>query len=295
MRDGPPGSMGLRLVAAAGLLAVATGTGFDTSSWQLRSSGGDAGTGSSAVGAAMAAWQVNKIGAMVSEFSRDVCTPINVYCANAKCCSGLVCEPVLDGSGVLQPLCAVPDASQMDGNACYDDEHICYFHHQCCSGRCIDDDGDTIFTCEVNASNPHRKPFMPRGDTGTKKSVHYGPVDDHIPTVAIILLVVGVVGVLGAVVHKVTRKHLDQWNEAVDKIPPTAWNGGTVAVENRYNGWYFDGGELSEKAEIGGYQAVPGSDELEGPPVPPRDYSDDADAFTDIATTPPRPAVDYTN
>ena len=99
MWDGPPGTMSLRLVAAAGLLAVAAGTGFDSGSWHVRSSSSDsaaaavaAETGTSAVGASMAAWQVHKaVGALVS--GQDVCIPINVYCANAKCCSGLVCEP----------------------------------------------------------------------------------------------------------------------------------------------------------------------------------------------------------
>lgn len=247
------------------------------------------------------AWRV-KQPVVAAQTSEDYCTPINHNCANSRCCSGLVCEPAV-WDGTFQPLCGVPDASQVDPSVCYEDDHICYFSYQCCSGHCIDEDGDTIFTCESN--NPSTEGPSDRGrgpgegeQDSESRSVHYGEVNDHIPGVAVGLVVVVFVGLLVLAGLKFARQSGNHWDEPVDKIPSEAWSGS----RNNYIGWSFDSADLGdddcdgsvEVVTVGGYQIVPG-DDTEKPLVPDRDYDGDAgDDFMEVSTaTPPRPDVDY--
>jgi len=44
--------------------------------------------------------------------------------------------------------CVVTDASLLDVTSCYQGDQKCFYHYQCCSHRCNDADGDSIFTCD---------------------------------------------------------------------------------------------------------------------------------------------------
>lgn len=277
------------------------------------------------------AWKVKEssmVGDVARMVSSDYCVSINSYCANYKCCGGLVCEPVY-WDGQLQPLCVVPDASQFKGDACYGDEHICYFHYQCCSGTCVDDDGDKVFTCETNPDHPYADDGLEAGVLTTTESttttkqrvlyvppppnddlhleVHFGKVDSHVPFAAIGVLVAAVafVVIFGFVAAVKFNNRRDEHADVVMRNSADSSNDCSMVGSNRYNGWLFDGDETSDSSAtevvtVGGYQIVPGSDVVvEGPPVPDRDYSPDGDGIIGfengriIPGTPPRPQVDY--
>jgi len=231
------------------------------------------------------------------------CHSIGVYCGRgSKCCNGLVCEPVASRvTGDFAPRCAVPDASTMDSNACYLQQHICYFHNQCCSGKCEDLDADHIFECTPNSTSS----WNPINQAKEEEVVDWGQVDDTVPLLAIVLIVIGsvvMVAVIVGVVTRYVRKHqIEYQNLGVDEIPSSGW------IDNTTGGKYLLGwhDEL-----IHDYKPTESIDMtvLGGPPLPPRDYDEpqstvplhsnfDADEscqFTNVdQSTPVRPSVDY--
>jgi len=96
---------------------------------------------------------------------------VNARCGGGiKCCSDLVCSPVWDTElSRFGAKCVVADASLLDENICYDLKHKCFYNYQCCTGRCADDDSDTIYTCTEHTTaaptTPTRFAQEPVGST----------------------------------------------------------------------------------------------------------------------------------
>lgn len=247
-------------------------------------------------------WYTSRVEALEIQAS-NTCKKIGVYCGGSKCCKGLVCEPVMGSSGQITPRCGVPDPSTMDGNACYDNDHVCFFHNQCCSGHCEDLDADHIFECtpKKNMSNP--KPYNPDPydpyyyyedpDTVTDlENVHWNSVDSTIPMLAIMIgsLVLFIVVVM-VVIAIYRRRRVEYQSLGVDEIPSEGWSNNNVG--GKYHlGWHD---ELIHE------YSTDNTTETSGPPLPPRDYVadqsvalDESSQFTNVAhSTPVRPIVDF--
>lgn len=234
----------------------------------------------------------------------DECTGhVNGLCGGAqmRCCEHLVCSPVWDDNmGKFLPRCVVPDASLIDPSMCYDKGESCYFHHQCCSKRCLQWSGEKQFICANAPTEPHMNPqsaptqkgsstttlestttkkrhrktttkVMPTttaSDGGTllegedkDNSEHIGNLNDKLPVATtIVLVLVALVFILLSVKALWYPKKEERFL-GVDKIPDTPDTVlDTVDFEDNFN----------SNVKI---DQVLAPQQVETPPaLPPRDY-----------------------
>jgi len=216
-----------------------------------------------------------------------------------KCCSGLVCSPVLnETTSLLEARCTVPDKSQFDSNECYDVDETCFFNYQCCTSHCRDDDGDGAYTCEDPWATD--APNWWWVDSSKEESAHWGTASGSAPVLAILIIIGLVVAVLAVVVPGILhRRRLRELG--VDKLPEETLDDGWAM--NNFGGkflvnWAYElGASQSVEPEQEAYQPLIDDDQTEdvmteGPPLPLRDYDGHTFGPIDI-DAPPQPERDY--
>eukprot|EP00041_Stephanoeca_diplocostata_P008849 m.132668 g.132668 ORF g.132668 m.132668 type:complete len:321 (+) comp17505_c0_seq1:193-1155(+) len=215
----------------------------------------------------------------------ETCHQNGASCDDKLCCEPYVCMPVQNGA-TFEAKCTVRDKSTFDITECYEVDAVCSFDHQCCSGYCNDEDGDSKYTCFDGYYYPEDY-AGPVETMSVSQSQDFGELGHQVPVAGLLVVIVALC-VVGLLVlpklmetHKAAAPPEDQ-RTGVETMQESHWGASLRLTGLQLLGWRKSNMSLSSTdvpsdLDCGDCDTEADDD---APPIPSRDY--DHRSYTDL-------------